>query len=59
MCEYCERGETIYPCVADDWLDCMELFIENDRMLIELGNEDAVVKIKHCPMCGCKLAGDA
>ena len=59
MCKYCEHGEEIYPSVADDWLDCMEIFIENDRMVITtLGNKDAVVKVNACPMCGRELRGD-
>jgi hypothetical protein len=59
MCEYCENGKLMYPSVADDRLDYMEIFIENDRMIIMLGNEDAVVKINACPMCGRELRGDA
>lgn len=59
MCDYCEYGELMYPSVADDWLDCMEIVVEGDRMIITLGNEDAVVKINHCPMCGRELRGDA
>lgn len=49
----------MYPSVADDWLDCMEIIIEGYRMIITLGNEDAVVKINNCPMCGRELRGDA
>lgn len=59
MCDYCENGEPMYPSVADDWLDCMEIIIEGDRMIITLGNEDAVVKINNCPMCGRELGGGA
>ena len=52
VCEYCKFGEPMYPNVADGEVDCMEIIIENDRMIVELGNFDAVFRIKHCPMCG-------
>ena len=64
MCEYCENGKLMYPSlmypsVANARLDCMDIFIENDRMVIMLGDDDAVVKINNCPMCGRELRGDA
>ena len=60
-CEYCEYGEPMYPSVADGEIDYMEIIVENDRMIVELGNVDAVFRIKNCPMCGRDLrsGGDA
>ena len=59
VCKYCEHGEPMYPIVADGEIDHMEIIVENDRMIIELGNEDAVFRINRCPMCGRRLkAGD-
>ncbi len=52
VCKYCEHGEPMYPRVVDGEIDHMEIIVENDRMIVELGNEDAVFRIKHCPMCG-------
>lgn len=56
VCECCEYGESMYPIVADGEIDHMEIIVENDRMIVELGNEDAVFRIKHCPMCGRELS---
>ena len=58
-CEYCEHGEPMYPIVADGEIDYMEIIVENDHMIVELGNEDAVFRIKCCPICGRELGGDA
>jgi hypothetical protein len=52
VCEHCEHGEPMYPSVADCEIDHMEIIVENDRMIVELGNEDAVFRINRCPMCG-------
>ena len=50
-CEYCEYGEPMYPSVVDGEIS-IEIIVENDRMIMELGNEEAVFRINHCPMCG-------
>ena len=57
MCEYCDGGMPLYPSVADGEIDRMEIIIENDRMIVELGNEDAVFRVNACPMCGRDLKG--
>lgn len=58
MCEYCEGSTPLYPSVADGEIDYMEIIIENDRMIVELGNEDAMFRVNNCPMCGRELKGD-
>lgn len=56
-CPYCEYGDTIGPSIADENLYYMSIFIDRDRrrMVVELGNDEAVFHIKHCPKCGREL----
>lgn len=58
MCEYCEFGKPMMPRIVD-MEGYPELVVEHGELFFDSGNDEAVFRIKHCPMCGRALAGEA
>ena len=54
-CEYCESIRPIPYQYADGFSGYIEVMIEGKTLFVEVGIDELVIPINHCPMCGADL----